>query len=152
MSDAAVVVTSDWQKAEYDLPEGARYFAIRSIRDNGFALFVDDVTFCPDSLAALDLMLLGYNLYRDGQKLNSAPLTDTTYMDASAPTDAVYRVTAVYAEGESGYSEVAIKGYVGINSATVTVQGNGRIYDLQGRLVDQLSRGVHIVGGKKVIR
>lgn len=52
--------------------------------------------------------LLGFNVYRDGTMINDALVTGTTYMDEGlAAGTYVYNVTAVYDEGESGYSNDA---------------------------------------------
>lgn len=58
--------------------------------------------------------LLGYeakevtfNLYRDGTKVNSAPLSVTNYVDTGAPATAKYTVKAVSDAAEGGTSEVA---------------------------------------------
>lgn len=156
--DDNVTLTTDWKLCQHEVPDGAKYFAIRSIRENGFSLFVDDVTFCPDSLAARDLQLLGYNIYRNGERLNATPLPTPTYTDA-LPEAAIYRVTAVYAEGESAYSNEAHVGNTGIAAPT---EDNGQssvlnpqsstAYDLQGRRVARPGKGVFIVGGRKVVR
>ena len=48
----------------------------------------------------------GYNLYRDGVKVNEKLLTTTSYIEENVNVaSAVYTVTAVYAEAESGPSE-----------------------------------------------
>lgn len=48
------------------------------------------------------LGLLGFNIYRDGTKLNSSPWLTTTYSDAGLAAGTYdYTVTAVYDEGES---------------------------------------------------
>ncbi|MBW6492562.1 MAG: carboxypeptidase regulatory-like domain-containing protein, partial [Lentimicrobium sp.] len=69
---------------------------------------------------------LGYNVYRNGTKLNATLLTGTTYADLGVArnTTYTYNVTAVYDEGESAFSANAVvttKG-VGIVNGTVTDQ------------------------------
>ncbi|MBR1652421.1 MAG: choice-of-anchor J domain-containing protein [Alloprevotella sp.] len=157
--DENVTLTSEWTLCRHELPEGARYFAIRSIRENGFALFVDDVTFCPDSLAARDLQLLGFNVYRDGEKLNATPLPTPAYTEPLPADGTAYRVTAVYAEGESAYSGEVYVGQTGIAGPTEDNAGSSLVtrhssltYDLQGRRVARPAKGVFIVGGRKVVR
>jgi hypothetical protein len=50
----------------------------------------------------LNLELLGYNVYRDGEKLNTDPLTDEFYIDENVGAGAfTYGVTSVYDIGES---------------------------------------------------
>jgi subtilisin family serine protease len=64
----------------------------------------------PDGTKAL----LGYNIFRDGTKLNSSTWTSTSYADqAVAPGTYDYSVSAVYDEGESaqaGPVEVTVSG------------------------------------------
>lgn len=47
---------------------------------------------------------VGYNVYRDGSKLNAAPVAATMYLDADAPptSNAVYAIRAVTASGAPG--------------------------------------------------
>src|SRR6186713_462692 len=48
---------------------------------------------------------LGFNVYRDGTKVNEAPITDSTnFVDAGAPADATYTVRAVVGDVEQGDS------------------------------------------------
>lgn len=91
----------EWTRYTVELPEGAKHFAIRSNSDDQFIFFVDDISYT----AGYDysgLTLEGYNVYRNGVKLNDAPVKDREYLDTEAlPQDNVYTVTAVYKEGES---------------------------------------------------
>ena len=148
------VVPAVWSKAQYALPDGTKYFAIVSISEDGFATLLDEITFVPDSLAEQHIVLKGYNIYRDGQKLNAVPITQTNYRDIQAVGKHRYLVTAVYDKGESrGTEEVEINvvnGIEEIQSANNPVTDN-RIYDLSGRRVINPRKGVYIKGGKKVI-
>jgi len=46
--------------------------------------------------------LLGYNVFRNGDKLNGTPITVTTYTDNNVPIEAyIYQVSAVYSNCES---------------------------------------------------
>ena len=102
------VVPNEWTKYTVDLPEGTAYFAIRSNATNAFMLMIDDILF-ERMIPAEDLNHKGYNVYRDGFKINEATVTATSYVDAAAPASAhhSYVVTAVYADGESQASNVA---------------------------------------------
>lgn len=88
-----------WEEYSFDLPEGARYFAIRYRAQDAFMVMVDDVTYAPAGVEPLQL--LGYNVYRNGVKLNDTPLAGTSFTDAEKPEGAGYTVTAVYNRGES---------------------------------------------------
>lgn len=49
----------------------------------------------------------GYNLYRDGVKVNEQPITETSYIDSGlfGPGERTYQVTALYGEVESKASQ-----------------------------------------------
>lgn len=99
-------VPGTWTLYEAALPQGARYFAIRSHATNSFMLMLDDVTYIP--VSSHDLVLSGYNVYRDNERINSAPVTGTEFVDnVSDPENHSWVVTAVYEQGESGASNIA---------------------------------------------
>lgn len=107
------IVPSEWTEYTALIPEGATHFAIRSRAANGMMLMIDDVTFMPQKPE-----LKGYHIYRDGVRLNEAPLGETSYLDTSAGTDArTYHVSAVYAEGESELSRPLSLQFSGLSSA-----------------------------------
>jgi hypothetical protein len=57
----------------------------------------------------LNITALGYNVYRDGIKLNSGPVLETNYTDHPASTgNYEYCVTALYEEGESNSSCIEV--------------------------------------------
>lgn len=96
--------TGAWQEFSADLPDGAVYAAIRYTGYYQYIFFIDDFAYMPASLADR-LTHLGYNVYRDGVKLNSEPLGTPSFSDPVADTDShVYNVTAVYDKGESPVS------------------------------------------------
>lgn len=119
-------VPNVWTEYEVSLPEGALYFALRCTSTNMYQLFIDDVTYLPGS-ATSDLELTGYNVYRNGVKVNDAPVTGTAYTDAAVPGGThTYNVTALYNRGESLPSDgcpvslVGLTDVVGDNLATAT--------------------------------
>lgn len=93
----------DWEEISFDLPEGATYFAIRSVGEDGFLFMVDDVTFCPASAFGKGLTLKGYKVYRDGRLISGdEPVNALTFTDPDAAGFVrTYQVTAVYDRGES---------------------------------------------------
>lgn len=100
----AKVPTAEWTQYSAALPTGAKYFAIRSCATSSFMLMIDDVTFT--KLDGFDGELKGYNVYRDGVKLNDAPVAEPSFVDTEADAEAhTYHVTAVYDKGESELSE-----------------------------------------------
>lgn len=93
---------SDWTKYTYVLPEGSRYFAIRTISPDGYMFMVDDITFERAVPDPNEIGLQGYNIHRDGVKLNNTPVTERTYTDElEANGTYIYTVSAVYESGES---------------------------------------------------
>ncbi len=65
----------------------------------------DDGNFISWRLMGYEDPGLGFNVYRDGTKVNDAPITDSTnFIDAGAPADASYTVRAVAGDVEQGDS------------------------------------------------
>ena len=127
--DELNICNDEWTKHSFALPDGAVYFAIRYISDDCYGVMVDDFEFIPEGLSA-DLSLLGYNIYRDGEKINGQPVEDTNYTDESAPAGShTYVVTAIYDKGESAPSEsvtLMSTGIAGIDADGVNVTAEGR--------------------------
>ena len=95
--DAVASVPEEWTEYTFTLPEGARYFAIRCTSNGTFAFCVDEITFTPESPYA-GLTVVGYNIYRDGEKINDAPVAGAGYIDADAePGNHIYTVTTANA-------------------------------------------------------
>lgn len=112
-------VPNDWTICSADLPEGARYFAIRSCATGAFMLMVDDVTFSPAG-ATLDCRLTGYDVYRDGVRLNDTALEEYEFIDDSVEKERTYtyNVIAIYDIGMSRPSNSAVIGTSGVGSVT----------------------------------
>lgn len=104
-----------WKQYYFDIPAGAKYFAIRCISRDGYLAMIDDINFTPADNAA-NLELSGYNIYRNGVKINGSLVTTNNFTDLEAnDKSAVYNVTAVYSSrGESMFSNDAIATKSGI--------------------------------------
>lgn len=133
-----------WTKYTASLPAGAKYFAIRSCATGSFMLMVDDVTYTPAGLTA-NLEIAGYNVYRDGVKINEAPVADCEYVDSNVVegTQYTYVVTVVYTDkGESkGSDEVVITregvSVDGIGDGAVSIKAeNGKVVVLNAEGLD----------------
>lgn len=115
-------ISAEWTEYTAALPEGTKYFAIRCTSNDCFMFMVDDVTFTP--AGAESYQILGYNIYRDGVKINQDVVTTTSYVDA-APTQGnhVYSVSVVYNVGESKVvsTEVEFTGVNGIVNGTLAI-------------------------------
>ena len=144
---------SEWERYEYVLPQGVKYFAIHKVTYDGWVMFVDDVTFAPDSLAAqTGLMLFGYNLYRNGERINTAliPVGGKIEDPEGKPGDR-YRLTAVYNQGESVYSNEVVARVPEDVKSIVADDVNAPFYDLQGRPLNERSvQGIVVRKGRVV--
>lgn len=90
-----------WTEYSYTLPEGARYFAIRCTSTDKYMLLIDDVTYIP-AQGTSTATLVGYNVYRDREKINESPVAAPEYSDTEAPAGMrSYSVTALFSNGES---------------------------------------------------
>ncbi len=107
-------VAGTWTAYSFKLPAGALRFAIRYTKTYGLMINIDDVTYVPDGKSSL--ILEGYNVYRDGVKVNELPVKERSFTDVEPlPLDgALYAVTAHY--GESGESRPG-------NAVKVTTSG-----------------------------
>lgn len=97
-------VPASWTKYEVELPEGAMRFAIRSYSVDRWMLMVDDVTFTPDPLYNAPV-LVGYDIYRDGVKINDQPVTGNEFVDEGMHDGKhTYHVVGVFDKGISELS------------------------------------------------
>jgi len=123
IGEVTSVPNAEWTNYKYVVPAGAKYFAIRCISADALGLLVDDITFAAANAPKMVLEFRGYNVYRDGVKLNSAIVKDQSYTDNSFDQGVhKYFVTAVYDKGESAASNVAT-GAAGVDSASVDTIG-----------------------------
>lgn len=113
-------VPNSWTEYSFNLPAGAKYFAIRSWASGAMMLMIDDVTYTPEgSFAPLEID--GYNVYRDGVKINDALVENCDYLDTTVVDgqDYTYVVTAVYIDnGESAGSEPCTVKVSGVDYVT----------------------------------
>ena len=174
-------IPATWTKYDVKLPAGARRFAIRDNTEDGFMLLVDDVTFHPGSLTD-DADIVGYNLYRDGMRINEETIEENSYLDADVfdGKSYDYAVTVVYTNGESAASNkcvvlydlsgidsvtgdglsisaidsgIEILGAEGMNVLIVSPDGK-TVYTgmCEGQMVVNVSSGIYIVKAGSVVR
>lgn len=151
-------INNFWMKYNFNLPEGAKRFAIRHLGsyDDSFALLVDDVTY--ECAGFDDLTLVGFNVYRNGTKLNDELIGEMEYFDATVPSGThTYHVTAVYEEGESKASAPYIHQISGVEIVNSDADFETTdVYNLQGirvacgSQIKSLPTGIYIIRGKKV--
>ena len=138
---ALSTVPADWTLYEAELPAGAAYFAIRSYSAGAFMLMIDDVTFESGSATA-NLSLIGYNVWRNGEKLTAEPTGETTFTDANAPSgNNKYVVTTVYDRGESrGSNTIELN-----NSGVISIETGVKVKAADGNIIVTGAEGQAIV-------
>ena len=116
-------VPSDWTEYTVELPAGAKYFAVRCTSQDKFMLMLDDFTFI-STKNAVPPSLIGFDIYRNGEKLNS-DLLDEGYYEDVVPADGIYSYAVLthYDQGVSSSSNVAevTVGASGIEAATTGI-------------------------------
>lgn len=102
------VNSTNWREFKVELPAGTRYFALRNISSGQFGLMLDNIDYTP---AQEPVDLWGFNVYRDGQRI-ATEIGDMTYTDTEGEPRKLYdyNVTAVYAQGESVFSNTISAG------------------------------------------
>lgn len=149
--DTFVVNNEAWTRYEAQLPEGARYFALQCVSDNGFVLMIDNIEFQVNAGE-----VKGYRVYRNGQLENELG-ADVTACAIERPgfTD-VFTVVAVYDDGDSNPSNmVSLDILTDIELQPVAqqpVEGTA-IYDVRGQRVAGMQRpGLYIVKSGNTVR
>ena len=118
------MVAEEWTEYTAELPEGARYFAIRHTADDTYALYIDDISFIAASEIPADTEIEGYNIYRDGVLVNDAPVAAAGFEDCPAVSGSyVYRVSVVYNSGQSRACEPVEVVFVTTGAASVGQTG-----------------------------
>jgi len=119
-----------WTKFSFEIPAGAKYFAIRCVSSNALAMLIDDITYLK---AGESVSVSGYNVYRNDVKINSAVVTTNSYTDNSPEEgNNVYHVTAVYTTEESDLSNSATIYYESGNGIGSSVNDNIKVYAGKG--------------------
>lgn len=143
--------TTAWEQFSYVLPDEAKYFAIRYTSYDIFSLLIDDIAYVGTSNTS-DLAITGYNVYCNGEKINDAAVTETTYnYNLTNNNEHDFNVTVVYNEGESLYSNTVVIACVGIedlNKIGVNIYGQDdyiKIENVAGRMVN-----VYTIDGKVI--
>lgn len=141
-------VPAEWTLYEFELPEDARYFAINCVSSDTYALLVDEIKYT--SFNPVILNLQGFNVYRDGQRLNEEIMEDNRFTDFNTAFDAtyIYHVTAVYDKGESALSEaltVNPSGVTAIGTGKATILVEGHTLTISGASGNHY--GIYSIGG-----
>ena len=139
-------VAPQWKQYSAYVPEGARYFAVRSVSYDAYMLFVDDVTFKAADGATVAAEICGYNVYRDSQLISAEPVEETAFADENAQEGKTYTyaVTTVYNDGESAPSNLAI-----IDTTNLGING---VYGSEAVNIRAIDGSIEVLGaaGKMV--
>lgn len=135
--DVPMAATAEWTLFHFALPEGTVHFAINYVGQNGTGLLVDDIMYYGKPLG---LVPDGYNIYRNGSKLNTELLTERRYADKDITfTDKyIYNVAPVYRSIESPWSEDLVVDLAGIDTA---VSGHATAMGATGMIIVRHAEG-----------
>lgn len=125
-------VPSEWTEYTAQLPEGARYFAIRCVSNDRFMFFIDNVRFIK-AHPCEGLMLEGYNVYHNRSLIENTRNLNLDHVGVAG--DNHYMVTALYNKGESRPSEkvaLTLSGVSDINSDKIAIETDGNAIVIKG--------------------
>ena len=105
---------AEWNLLHFALPEGTLHFAIRNIGRNGEGIMVDDLKYFGTPVFTPE----GYNIYRNGTRINTELVTDLHYTDTDLQESTAYRyaVAAVVGGQEMAKSDELLLETSGIDS------------------------------------
>lgn len=139
--EEALEANPEWDLYHFLLPEGTKYFAINYVSNRQDGIMIDDIMYygyhnprIPD----------GYNLYRDGRKLNGTALFERSFTDKDVVLgeEHSYTVRAIYNGHESRDSEALVIAASGIDEVTV---GNAPVIEpVDGGLFIDNAAGVEV--------
>jgi len=138
-----------WEEYKFKLPEGTKYFAVRCVSHNRLAMHIDEFKY-ESAPTPLTVVFKGYNVYRNGVRINDELLTSLSFRDTPDATDATYTVRAVYDKGEAAHSNPVTISELSLDGIYVDVDPETQaVYDLQGRRVYTMTEGeIYVTKGK----
>lgn len=150
-----VRTAGEWKMFSFDVPQGARYFAIEKFDPycKGYWLSIDDINYCRQKEVS------NYLVRVDGGAVVDAGMATTYNVENLAPGEHAFDVVANYTSGPSmpvstTYNQIA----TGISNVSADAPAAGDIYSVTGvRIggndtnVNSLRPGVYIIGGQKVV-
>lgn len=101
-----------WTLMQYTIPKEAKYVTINCVSNDAFMFLVDDIFIGTNKVRpkvkSVEKQLIGFNVYRNGKKLNDTPTDKVIYTDnVSEFGDYQYTVSCVYSDNsESAQSDV----------------------------------------------
>ncbi len=149
--DTPLSAAAEWELKYFALPEGTKYFAIQYVGYHQSALLVDDIQF---EAYPTHMRPDGYNIYRNGQQINTSLVGRKNYTDRDLTYGESYSYTVcpVYFGVEAAPSRAFIVDTTGImtpgtTGAVAVMSGKGflRVMNAQG-----LTASVYSVDGKQI--
>lgn len=165
-----ITIPAEWTEFSFKVPAKTKYFAIQCVSNDKIVLYLDDITF---DIGGGPLVLKGYNVFRDGVKVNAEPVTATNFsVEDDGEAEHNWHVTALYDRGESvpsnsvdiqtaGVGSVAARAGVRTEGDRIVVEGVAgseiRVWDASGMLraavkeaaateaIGPMERGIYIV-------
>lgn len=103
-----VELPAAWTLVKYTIPKDAKYVTINCVSNDGFMLMIDDIFIGTNKVRPGSTVrsvaanpLVGFNIYRDGVKINQEPVQEVRYTDnVSDYGNFTYTVSAVYQDGK----------------------------------------------------
>lgn len=140
VKDDTFTVPYAWGRMSFTMPTGYTRFALRVVTENGSSLLIDDITYTVNDDRYKSLNLKGYNVYRNGIKLNSALINTTAYTDLTPDRSVgnAYTVTSVFDRGEAGSGNAWVldptsgAGAIDADASAVRVYTSGRTIVVEG--------------------
>lgn len=109
-------VPKDWTHYTYQLPAGARYFAIRYNSNDKFLLYIDDLTYTSKCTLEGET-LTGFKLSYDGRELATVDASTRSFTDTAVPAGLhTYSVVALF--GDRVSKPVYVDATVGASAIT----------------------------------
>lgn len=142
-------ISSEWKQYRYQVPAGAKWFALRHTSADGYAFMLDDVTYERSIPTPESVGHIGYNIYCNDVQVNDEIIAPSAkeYTYSAQTGEYTYTIVAVYSEGNSMKSNevnVRIEG-TGIDGTT-TAESAPVYYNLQGMRVENPVAGtIYIV-------
>lgn len=144
IGDVREAPQAEWTEVSVELPEGAKYFAIRCVSNDKFMFMLDDITYI--GAKNYDATPLAYNIYRDGEVVAKVDGSQTGFTDVERipAGDHSYFVTVIYAQGESAPSNTVTLTTTAIKPLTVdNLDGaDVQVFTVDGKLV---AEGKHVL-------
>lgn len=125
-----------WEDVEVTLPEDAKYFALRYVSNDAFAIMIDGISYTPANGGET---VVAYDIVRDGEVISAAAKAAGYYRDATiADRNAKYAYNVIPVLGD---------GSRGMKSNTVYIQASG-VNDVTGgsQVVYTTPGTIHLVG------